>query len=278
MRKGYFLYLLLGILLVVHSGVAARENSMPYHKIADVPGKAWQQLAEKRIFFGHQSVGFNIVEGISLIMERQPQVHLNIREGRQASLFAEPGFVHARIGSNRDPMGKMDDFQHLLSSEIGKHLDIALLKLCYVDIDHSTDVLQVFNHYTAMVETIEKQLPSLRLIHCTVPLKTMQITWKTRLKRLLGKEAWEFTDNIKRNQYNKLLLKKYNTGDSFMFDLAQAEATGPDGRQTKFTVNGTDYLALSPGYSSDGGHLNLAGSAVVAEQLLLTLLRAASVK
>jgi len=48
-----------------------------------------------------------------------------------------------------------------------------------------------------------------------------------------------------------------------VFDLAKTEATRPDG--TAETANGV--RALVAAYSSDGGHLNVAGAAVVSEAL-----------
>ncbi len=44
-----------------------------------------------------------------------------------------------------------------------------------------------------------------------------------------------------------------------MFDLAQVEATGPEGQVTTFQGDGRPVPCLYPGYTDDGGHLNASG-------------------
>lgn len=62
-------------------------------------------LNEKTIFFGHQSVGFNIVDGIQDILMNHPGLKLNVREEDSLSnlAFGEPALFHARIGENGEP-------------------------------------------------------------------------------------------------------------------------------------------------------------------------------
>ena len=95
-------------------------------------------------------------------------------------------------------------------------------------------------------------------------------SWKTKAKILLGKEPWEFADNIKRNQFNKVLLQEYH-GKEPVFDIAGYEATILEGRTTRFEFQGKEYLAMNPDFSSDGGHLNEFGRKVIAEKFLLFL-------
>ncbi len=40
--------------------------------IKGVPAETWQKLSQKKIYFGHQSVGNNIIDGIKDIMKENP--------------------------------------------------------------------------------------------------------------------------------------------------------------------------------------------------------------
>ena len=109
------------------------------------------------------------------------------------------------------------------------------------------------------------------LIHVTVPLTTTKTTWKTWIKKLIGKkELWEYDDNIKRNEFNELLIKEYD-GKEPVFDLAKVESTYPDGRRETCTHKGKTSYSLVPDYTYDGGHLNETGRKKAAEQLLILL-------
>src|SRR3954469_13552219 len=102
------------------------------------------RVASRRIFFGHQSVGANILDGVNDVAQGK----LRIREGRSSALLASPGLLHARLGKNESPSSKVKDFEAALDS-LGGAVDIAFFKFCYVDFDASTDVEQLFTEYMA---------------------------------------------------------------------------------------------------------------------------------
>jgi len=245
-------------------------NRLHYTSLDQVPAVLWNRLAGEKIFFAHQSVGFNIIDGLKGVMEKNPAICLHFVEGNDVALFDQPVFAHSRIGKNTIPETKIDQFKELLQQGIGEMADIAILKLCYVDVTGRTDVDALFDRYQEMVKEIKKQFPSLTLIHCTVPLKTVRTTWKTHLKNLLGRDAWEYADNIKRNEYNSLMLQYYE-GKEPVFDIARYESLCSEDTMTSFTAKGQEYLAMNPACSSDGGHLSSAGKKVVAEKFLLFL-------
>jgi hypothetical protein len=85
------------------------------------------------LFFGHQSVGRNILDGISSIYADKGVAPPTITEVRVGSDEAD-GFVHAAIGKNGDPIGKLAAFDSLLRAGQAERTDVALMKLCYVDI------------------------------------------------------------------------------------------------------------------------------------------------
>ena len=95
---------------------------------------AWQRLTQKRIYFGHQSVGSNIVQGINMIAREYPFVRLSVVEGDSLSFFDTPVFAHSKAGDNQDPKSKTRALAQLMYQGVGEKVDIVLLKFCYVDI------------------------------------------------------------------------------------------------------------------------------------------------
>ena len=41
------------------------ENRVSFTALKDVPESTWTNLSKKKVFFGHQSVGDNIIDGIN---------------------------------------------------------------------------------------------------------------------------------------------------------------------------------------------------------------------
>ncbi len=267
MINNLFLFSLLFSLFSTTAALAG--ESMKYQRLADVPAAKWQELAKKKIYFGHQSVGFNIIDGLSEVMKEHPDIKLNIVETRKAKGNGG-ALMHSRVGKNRSPDTKIKDFVNVIDQELGVVPDAAALKFCYVDAYDKIDVREIFQEYREAMEKLEKEHPGLTVIHFTMPLRTQKISWKTRLKTMLGKDAWELEDNARRNEYNRLLLETYQ-GREPVFDIAAIEAGEPGGKKVTFKYKGQEYLAMNPAYSSDGGHLNHLGQKVVAEQFLLFL-------
>ena len=217
-----------------------------------------QNLASKKIYFGHQSVGFNIIDGINDILSIDGSgVKINIKETRDPNDFDVPIFAHSGIGRNREPISKIDDFKKLMESGIGNKVDIAFFKFCYVDVDENTNLEKIFKYYTDTISILEVEYPKVKFVHCTVPLTVIQGGVKAGIKRILGKSVGE-EDNMKRGIFNRMLKEKYG---SRVFDLAGAESTYPDGK----------IAYLIPAYSDDGGHLNKLGKQRVAEELIMFL-------
>ena len=158
----------------------------------------------------------------------------------------------------------------MISDEIGSKLDIAFLKLCYVDVTAGSDVRSIFRSYQAAMEKINQTCPTLQIIHWTLPLTVSRTTWKTKIKKILGKTLWECEDNRKRWQFNSLVRNEYK-GKEPVFDLARIESGAVERQPTSFRLHGESIETLNPRYTNDGGHLNAFGRKVVAGQLLLFL-------
>lgn len=133
-----------------------------------------------------------------------------------------------------------------------------------------TDVERLFAEYKNSAEEIRKKYPDMEIIHFTVPLTQRQTGWKASIKKIIGKEIGGVPDNMRRTNYNEILVKEY-LGKDPILDIAKIESTFPDGTRCSFDKDGKTYYSLVPEYTGDGGHLNEIGRRKVAEQFLLIL-------
>lgn len=255
-------------LLFACNGGKMEPKASTFPQIKDVSPELWKKLSQKKIYFGHQSVGFNIIDGIRDVMKENPQIKLNIMQTSDPSDFNGAIFGHATVGQNMDPESKIDSFSALMEKGIGDKVDIAFFKFCYVDIRADSNPEKVYNLYLEAISKLEKEYSSTIFIHVTSPLKELQTGPKALIKKVLGKPLSGYSGNVKRNEFNQLLGKNFQ---GRVFDLAKIESTFPDGTRSSFSNNGNIYYSLVPEYSNDGGHLNEKGRKIVAEQFLIFL-------
>ncbi len=247
------------------------ENKIHYNSFKDIPSDAWKDLSQKKIFFGHQSVGYNILEGVQDIMkDNHSLIKLKILETTDPADYKDGVFGHSKVGKNSDPESKIDQFSNFLNSGIAKKADIAFMKFCYVDFKINTDAQKVFNAYKDAISRLKKAYPDLMIIHSTVPLTQRQTGIKAWIKKMMGRPVWGEDDNIKRFEYNEMLKNEYE--EKYIFDIALSESTRPDGTKVSFMKDGKTYFSMAPEYTTDGGHLNEKGRKQVAEKLLLLLI------
>jgi hypothetical protein len=239
-----------------------------YSRLDEISQARWDVLSQKKIFFGHQSVGVNIIEGLKEVIARRPGINLNIRETFDSVDFSEPVFAHSPIGKNNLPVSKIERFREIMESGVGQAADIVFLKFCFVDIDHATDIESLFKGYVELIDDLEKRFPNLKIVTFTVPLQSKPVGIKTRLKKILGRLPWYEADNVKRNLYNDMLRARFKES---LFDLAAVESRIDDTKKATFRENGKEYELLYRAYTDDGGHLNSTGRQVVAIELLRTL-------
>jgi len=245
-------------------------DRVPVPSARDVQASAWEKLESRKMFFGHQSVGNNIIEGMQDVMKENPRIRLNILRTTTPEEMRPGVFAHAPVGKNSQPQSKLDAFKGVMEKGAGSRVDIAFFKLCYVDIKPDTDVENLFASYRDALADLKRKYPKVTFVHVTTPLTTLQTGPKAWIKKLIGKPVAGYEDNIKRHAYNELLRKEYR-GKEPVFDLAQVEAVLPDGGKAGFTVGGKKYPHLISEYTNDGGHLNEKGRKIVAEQLLIFL-------
>jgi len=240
-----------------------------YARLGRVPQEKLRALSLKKVFFGHKSVGQNIIEGLQDVMRTTPLIRLDIRETTNQEEFDQPIFAHAMIGKNKNPSSKIIAFREILDGGVGQVADIAFFKFCFVDIDHTSDLGAIFKEYDETIAYLTGKYPKLKIITVTVPLLSNPVDIMTKLKKLLGRLPWDKLDNIRRNEYNKMLRARY--GES-LFDLAKTESTSLLGEKAEFTKNGKSYDLLDRSFTNDGGHLNPLGRQIAAIDLLLYLL------
>lgn len=242
--------------------------------IKDVPESAWKKLAENKIYFGHQSVGYNIIDGINDIMHKNPQIEINIVDTKNPAMVENGIFAHSEVGQNTDPISKLADFAKTLDNGMGNKVDYAFMKFCYVDFTINTDVRKIFQEYKVTYENLKKKYPNTTFIHVTTPLTSKQTDVKTLtknlIKRIIGRPVRTYKDNLKRNEFNQLLLNEYNGNDP-VFNLAKVESTYSDGKSLLFTKDGEKFPVMITDYTYDGGHLNENGRKNMAEQFLIFL-------
>lgn len=209
-----------------------------------------------RVFFGHMSVGENILGGVAALTVGRtagaPDVVSFPVDGPLPEVPRTGAIVHTAIGDNGDPLGKLANFDRLLRSGLADRVDVAVLKFCYIDIDADTDVERLARSYRTTLDALEHDYPHVTFLHSTAPLMAAPTGLKGTVKSWLGKD-----DNVARERYSARIRDAYPADR--LFDIAAIEGTAPDGNRQP---------ALHPGYTTDGGHLNEAGSAVVAEAFL----------
>ena len=268
--RGWGLMAVTVLALLVGCGEANHEDKV-MTSTAQISSAEWQALTQKRVFFGHQSVGYNILEGVQEIMPRSLQSQLSITLVKGPQDLSQPTLSHAEVGQNTDPKSKIDDFVKLIDSGIGERTEVAFLKFCYVDVSENTDIAKLFNEYKEMIANLKNKYPGTTFAHITMPLVANQegikIWAKNLAKKILGRPVRNLALNAKRGEFNEMLIHEYGKSDP-IFDLAKIESTTPSGQRIVDSNDGLKFYSLSPDYTDDGGHLNELGRKIVAQQFV----------
>jgi hypothetical protein len=222
---------------------SAPESSPPPALNAD----GLEALTGMNVFFGHRSVGANIVE------MGMPAVYQDFG-------LAVPGesFSDQSLDQTDDPSTKIADFDRWVRDEgVGGTADLAFMKLGYIDILAETDVQGVFDRYRSTMDALEADYPEVVFLHATVSVT-----------------AWVPEDNAAIERFNVLMRDRYGSS-GLVFDLAATVSTCADGVPLRDeTEQGEIYYSICPEYTHDGGHLNELGAKVAAEEMLRVLISA----
>lgn len=268
MKLSPWLLVLLGTLACKDGSVTTSEQVSA--AVRALPEASLRRLAGKRIYFGHQSVGDNLVAGLQAIARERPEAGLRVVEGRTPEVLGAPGFVHAKNGQNEAPLTKIEDFAATVEGGLGATTDIAFFKFCYVDFKPGADVEGVFAAYRQALATLRQAHPRVKFVHVTSPLTVVEAGPKAFVKKLMGRPLGGAEANTVRERFNALMRREYE-GKEPLFDLARVESTRPGGGAVTFEAGGAVVPALAAEYASDGKHLNDLGARWAAVHLLQAL-------
>jgi hypothetical protein len=271
-RVPNFLWIKVVAVLAALAAVAAcsshAEHTQPDSAtvLSRITPEQWQALSKRTIYFGHQSVGENIVEGIRELEAANPQIHINSVSGPKAT-NAAPALHEFFVGENSNPQSKNDAFLATVGGPLPA-APVLAFKYCYVDIDENTDANALFEHYRQTIDAVRAKHPDATIVHITMPLTTDAPfrNWINTLRGRPNRVTW----NGVRSRYNELLRSAY-AGREPLFDLARLESTRSDGSEEYTIKDGHKVYALADEWTTDGGHLNAAASKLAAAHFLATL-------
>ncbi len=232
---------------------------------------ALARFSRLRVVFGHQSVGEDILEGLRTLAARDG-VSLMLSSVEEAPRPGLGAVIHARVGRNTEPLTKLDAFGVLVDAAAERGpVDVALLKFCYIDIDEQTEVDALFEAYRTTLERVAARHPSTRVIPVTAPLRHSPGGFGVWVRERLGRPNRSKLANLARQRFNTRVREHW--AGRPLYDLAAAEAAGPDGRAETIKIGNTLIQHMRQAYTHDGGHLNNDGRRVAAQALVTALTR-----
>lgn len=227
------------------TGVVGLEAMRAYAQLTDADKEA---LRKKRVFFGHQSVGKNLIDGARAI-------GFPFTKAEDSAAFAAVTWGDAPVDRNGDPLRKIASFKRYVADQkIGGAVDVASFKFCWIDFESGTDVPGLLAKYDAEVSALAAANPKLKIVHVTPPLTTNDPG--------ANEVRWRF---------GRALVEKYR-GQGIVFDLAEVVATQNDG--TLCDKRGTPRMCDE--WASDEGHLNGPGSERAAKAFVVAVSRVLS--
>ncbi len=147
-----------------------------------------ETVGNMRVYFGHQSVGRNILQGLKDISTDARSSAIKWVSAVEARTISGPLFIESNIGENGKPSTKCDAFRDAMDHDIGgDSLDVAFMKFCYVDIGAETNVEEMFGYYKRTVSDIQREHPEVTVMHMTIPLVTRSAGWKRLVKKIIGR-------------------------------------------------------------------------------------------
>jgi hypothetical protein len=213
-------------------------------------------------------VGENILEGVTDLVRSRPGTLMvnGLPDAAADPPRAGAVLLHAKIGRNEDPSSKCDDFRRIIDGGLAGPVDVALFKLCYVDINPGTDVDALATAYVSCLDGAARRHPETVFLPVTAPLRQTPDGPGVWVRELLGRTNQTKVANARRHAFNQRLRAHY--AGRPLFDLAASEATDASGRRETFSLAGETAEALRAAYTDDGGHLNAAGRAAAAIDFL----------
>ena len=265
-KIGERIFVLCILLIITASGfiVGCDANHMEGEggvvEIDQISASEWETLKQRHVVFGHQSVGNNILSGVHSLTEK---AGVQLQVMKSGNTKGGAGITHFEIGKNENPRSKMKDFEDAFNGETLQKADIALMKLCYVDINNGTDAKKLADEYMATLDRLSGRFPHTTFVAVTSPLTTLQSGPKAWIKKILGRTPSGYVENHRRLEFNEILRNTYGR-QGRLFDLAGFEAAGAG----SYTFQGHQVEKMNQAITSDGGHLNPTGERYIAAKLI----------
>jgi hypothetical protein len=233
-------------------------DTLQPRKMDDALAADFSRVGAARVYFGHQSVGGNVLSGLADLQKQLERPAIRVAElGDLAAADGQGVLLQTAIGQNGKPDSKCEDFRQVMRQLQGR-VDVALFKFCYIDFDDQSDAAAIFDTYARTMDEMKRQYPEVTFVHVTSPLRSIERGPGVWARELLGKRNRAKHANAARGEFNRLLRERYAADP--IFDLAAVMSTYPDGRRETFTLDGKTYESLVPAYTDDGGHLNAVGA------------------
>lgn len=198
-----------------------------------------EALRGRALFFGHHSVGRDILDGVAELAA-ETRVPVVIDEGP--------------VGHNQRPLDKFKDFERQV---LARRDEVVAMKLCFVDFRPDTHVDALVAAYLETVARIRAARPDVTILHITPALTAREMHLRARINRFLGRQVWEDDANLRRLEFSERVRAAFPR-DPFL-DLGAVESTRPDGAREMHLVGTRLVPMMWPGYTDDGGHLNALG-------------------
>ena len=233
-------------------------DTLQPRKMDDALAADFARVGAARVYFGHQSVGGNVLSGLADLQQQLDRPAIRVAElGDLAAADGQGVLLQTAIGQNGKPDSKCEDFRQMMRQLQGR-VDVALFKFCYIDFDDQSDAAAIFDTYARTMDEMKRQYPEVTFVHVTSPLRSIERGPGVWARELPGKRNRAKHANAARGEFNRLLRERYAADP--IFDLAAVMSTYPDGRRETFTLDGKTYESLVPAYTDDGGHLNAVGA------------------
>jgi len=221
----------------VHPGTVGPEGVAAFDALS---AEAKDALARRRLFWGHQSVGDNLIDGAGSLGYGWNGVW-------GGSDYDGTTWGHGYVEDNGDPWRKIRSFGSFVrDAGIGARVDAAGFKFCWIDFEPDTDVEALLDAYDAALADLAGDYPALRFLHVTTPLTSD-----------------DAARNAVRWRYGRSLIDAH-AGTGVVLDLAAIESTDSNGQAC--TLGGVRRLCDE--WRDDEGHLNAAGRSHAAKAFL----------
>ena len=213
--------------------------------VANYSQAQMNEIGQLKWYFAHASVGGNMMSGVTGLRSSNSGFYQyqSATEDGTPPAATLTGTIYEHNRGNPGWQAKVDGFQTCASNGWRfPMVNLAVNKFCYIDQEASLD------YYLGSMTNLEAAFPETVFVYMTIPLMTSQDS-----------------DNYLRNVFNDNLRAWIAASGRVLFDIADIEAHDTNGALCTYTYNSRLCQRLYSGYSSDGGHLNTAGSQLVAK-------------